>query len=143
MWKGHFACSAEIYGQERKMRSTRAIRIRDRKKIADRPDQFLSGRRLQDKSVSTSLTGGFDHLGRVVHAEHYDFGGRRDAAYLSGSFQAIHDGHGHVQNHRVGLKLLYLDHRIPAVFGLTADLEIRLLRQDHSQPRAHGFVIIR
>jgi hypothetical protein len=119
-----------------------SISIVDVKKIANGPDQFLARRRLQDKSIGTGVPGRLLHLRRIVHAEHHDFDGRGDAANFTGGFQAIHDGHGYIKDDGVRMELLDLGYRVLAVFGLAANLEARLLRQDHAQAGTHSFVVI-
>lgn len=110
--------------------------------IANGLHQLLPGSCFQHEGIGAGLAGCRHHLKGVVHAEHDDFDGRGNATDLAGRLQAVHDGHGDVQDHRVWGELPDLVDGFEAVFGLAADLELGFSSQSDSYPSANSFVII-
>ena len=88
-------------------------------------DQFLSGVRFHYIAACADTEGLSDGWKLVVLGQEKDFRLGSDSLYFAGGFQAVHAGHGNIQDHNVRLKLLRVSDRVDTVGGIADNGKVR------------------
>ena len=78
----------------------------------------------------------------TVHGEHDHGRGGSVRMDLSRGVKAVHNRHLQIHQHDVGVEFRDSRNRYLAVFGLAADIPLRVLFQPRAQETAHQIVVI-
>jgi len=78
----------------------------------------------------------------VVHREGDDFRGHRQGGHDARRLHAVHPRHGNVQQDDIGIRFPAEGHGRRAVPGFPDDDDVGAFRQDPSQHRPRGFLVV-
>ena len=111
--------------------------------VADGSDQFGVGIGFQDVATSAAAENFASDIFGKVHGENQDFGIGRLFANDAGDFEAIHFGHGEVEQNEVGFGFFDVLDSFDAVGGFATNFQAGLRFKEGTNPAAHDSVIIR
>jgi hypothetical protein len=75
---------------------------------------------LGENGADANLQSGLDRFRHIVRGQHKDWDGRKEVPKNLGRLEAIHHGHGKIQDDEIGLQVLSLGNGVDAIFGFSA-----------------------
>jgi hypothetical protein len=95
-----------------------------------------------DVAADAGLCGVAGEVERFEVGDDEDFGLGSVAADEFGGGEAVHGGHGDIEEDYVGLKLGGFFNGVAAVFGFAADFPFRVKREEHFEAGAYGEAVV-
>lgn len=111
--------------------------------VADGGDQFGIGIGFQNVAARAAAENFARDIFRKVHREDQDFRVWRLFANDAGDFEAIHFGHGEIEENQVWFGFFYVLDSFDAVGGFATNLQAGLRFKKGTDPAAHNGMIIR
>ena len=109
----------------------------------DGAEDYFAAFAFCDVAAGAGGLGDIDEVGAIVHGEEQDGSAGGDLGDFTGGGEAVHHGHGDVEDDDVRVQSLRLLNGFAAIGGFSADLDTGTGAEDCAHAYAHSFVIVR